>query len=50
VTAIDCKTAALTVSTVEPVSPLSVALIEDVPSATPLAEPCDPEAFEIVAT
>src|SRR5271157_219374 len=50
VTAIDCNTAALTVSTVEPVIPLSVALIVDVPVATPVAEPCDPDAFEIAAT
>ena len=39
VTAIDCRTAAVTVSTVEPVIPLSVALIVDVPVATPVASP-----------
>ncbi len=49
-TAIDCKTAALTVSTVELVTPLSVALIVEVPIITPVAKPCDPDAFEIVAT
>ena len=43
VTAIDCKTAALTVSTVEPTTPLSVALIVEVPSDTPVARPCDPD-------
>ena len=39
VTAIDCRTAAVTVSTVEPVMPPSVALIVDVPVATPVARP-----------
>ena len=34
VTAIDCSTAAVTVSTVEPVTPPSVALIVEVPGAT----------------
>ena len=48
--AIDCKTAALTVSTVEPATPLSVTLIVDVPVATPVAKPCDLAESEIVAT
>ena len=39
VTAIDCKTAAVTVSTVEPVIPPSVALIVEVPVATAVARP-----------
>ena len=39
VTAIDCRAAALTVSTVEPVMPPSVALMVDVPVATPVASP-----------
>ena len=46
VTAIDCSTAGLTVSTVEPVTPPSVALIVEVPVATPVASP----AAVIVAT
>jgi hypothetical protein len=50
VTAIDSKTAALTVSTVEPVMPSSVALMVDVPCATAVARPCEPEALEMVAT
>ena len=49
-TAIDRNTATLTASTVEPATPLSVALIVERPSATPVAKPCDLEAFEIVAT
>ena len=39
VTAIDCSTAAVTVSTVEPVTPLSVALMVLVPLLTPVARP-----------
>ena len=39
VTAIDCKTAAVTVSTVEPVTPPSVALIVEVPVDTAVARP-----------
>ena len=39
VTAIDWRVAALTVSTVEPVMPLSVAEIDEVPAATPVANP-----------
>ena len=39
VTAIDWRVAALTVSTVEPVTPLSVAEIVEVPAATPVATP-----------
>jgi hypothetical protein len=50
VTAIDWSTAAVTVSTVESVIPPSVAEIVDVPPATPVAMPCEPDAFEIVAT
>src|SRR5271166_5954489 len=46
VTAIDCNVAAVTVSTVEPVTPLSVALIEEVPVPTPVASP----AVVMVAT
>src|SRR5271157_4074404 len=46
VTAIDCKAAAVTVSTVEPLTPLSVALIFEVPVPTPVARP----AVVIVAT
>ena len=39
VTAIDCSVAAVTVSTVEPVTPLSVALMVLVPVFTPVARP-----------
>ena len=39
VTAIDCSAAAVTVSTVEPVTAPSVALIVLVPAATPVASP-----------
>jgi hypothetical protein len=46
VTAIDFSVALVTVITVEPVIPLRVALIVDVPLATPVARP----ALEIVAT
>ena len=46
VTAIETRTAGLTVSTVEPVTPPSVAVIVDVPVATPVARP----AAVIVAT
>ena len=46
VTAIDCRAAGVTVSTVEPLTPLSVALIVEVPGATPVARP----AAVIVAT
>ena len=38
-TAIDCRTAAVTVSTVEPVTPPSVALMVEVPVATAVARP-----------
>src|SRR5262249_9478856 len=44
------RTAGVTVSTVEPVIPLSVALICDVPVATPDAMPTAPGVLEIVAT
>ena len=46
VTAIDCSAAAVTVSTVEPVTPPSVALMVLVPIATAVAKP----AALIVAT
>ena len=46
VTAIDWSTAAVTVSTVEPLTPPSVALIVEVPVATAVARP----AAVIVAT
>ena len=46
VTAMDWSAAAVTVSTVEPVVPLSVALIVEVPVPTPVANP----AAVIVAT
>ena len=46
VTAIDCSAAAVTVNTVEPVIPLSVALIVEVPAPTAVASP----VLEIVAT
>ena len=39
VTAIDCKTAAVTVSTVEPVTPPRVALMFEVPVDTAVASP-----------
>ncbi len=46
VTAIDSNVAAVTVRTVEPVTPLSIALIVEVPTPTPVARP----ALVIVAT
>jgi len=39
VTAMDCSVAAVTVRVVEPVTPLSVALISEVPVFTPVARP-----------
>ncbi len=42
VTAIERRTAGVTVSTVEPVMPLSVALIVDVPVSTAVATPFEP--------
>jgi hypothetical protein len=42
VTAIDCSVGAVTVSTVEPATAPSVALIALVPGATPLARPLAP--------
>jgi len=39
VTAIDCSTAAVTVSVVEPVTPPNIALIALIPGATPVASP-----------
>ena len=39
VTAMDCSVAALTVMTVEPVTPLRVALMELVPTFTAVARP-----------
>src|SRR5262249_40229063 len=48
VTAIEAS-AGVTVSTVDPVTPASVALIVDVPAASALASPIDPAVFEIVA-
>ena len=50
VRAIDTRTAGLTVSTVVPLIPLSVAVIVEVPVARPVARPFDPETFEMVAT
>ena len=50
VTAIDWRAAALTVRTVEPLMPPSVALIVEVPVATAVARPCEPAVLEIVAT
>ena len=50
VSASDSSTAGLTVSTVEPVIPSSVALIVVGPCPTPVARPCDPEVLEMVAT
>jgi hypothetical protein len=44
---IDCNTAALTVSSVVPLMPLSAALMVDAPVATPVARPVD---APIVAT
>ena len=49
VTQIDWRTAGLTVSDVEPVTPSNVALIDEVPVASAGATPIDPAAFEIVA-
>ena len=54
VTAIDTRTGAVTVSGVEPVMPLSVALMLEVPVATPVAKPlavivATPEADELHA-
>jgi hypothetical protein len=49
VTAIETKTAGVTVSVVLPLTAPSVAEIVDVPAATPAARPFEPAAFEIVA-
>ena len=50
VTVIDCSTAGVTVSTDVPKTPDRAALIKDVPGAREMARPCDPTAFETVAT
>jgi hypothetical protein len=50
VTMIISRIAGVTVSTVVPVTPSSVARIVDVPLATPVATPGDVEALEIVDT
>ena len=50
VTAMVWRAAAVTVSTVEPLTPPRVALIEDVPVPTPLANPvAEMVATEVVA-
>jgi hypothetical protein len=49
VTAIDSSSGAATVITVEPVIVPSVALIVEVPCATAVARPWEPETLEIVA-
>ena len=49
-TEIDCSVAALTVNTVEPLTPLSVALMVEEPVATPVAKPApEIEATVVVA-
>jgi hypothetical protein len=50
VTSIDTRTAAVTVSVVEPETEPNCALICVVPGNAPMATPCEPAAFEIVAT
>ena len=50
VTWIDTSVAAVTVSVVEPVLPPNVARIVVDPMASADARPCEPAAFEIVAT
>ena len=50
VTVIDCKTAAVTVSTVVPVTPANAALMDDVPFASDVARPAEPGSLEIMAT
>ena len=50
VTAMDCRVAAVTVRTVEPVIPESAAETVEVPAVTPVARPFDPAALEMVAT
>lgn len=50
VTTIERRTAGVTVSTVEPVIPFSVALILDVPVSTAVATPFEPAELEMVAT
>ena len=40
----------VTVSCVDPLRPLNEALMVEVPTATPVARPCEPDALETVAT
>jgi hypothetical protein len=47
---INWRDADVTVSTVEPATPPNMAVMVDVPGATPVARPCEPAALEIVAT
>jgi hypothetical protein len=49
VTAIETSVAGVTVSVVEPTTVSSVALMVVLPVVAPLARPCEPAAFEIVA-
>ena len=49
VTEIEARTAAVTVSVVEPVTPERVAEMVDVPTPTPVARPWLPAALETVA-
>src|SRR5262245_19097915 len=50
VTAIDRSAAGVTVSTVDPAMPFSIALIVDVTVASVVARPCEPAALDTVAT
>ena len=50
VTAMETNAAAVTVSTVEPVTPPSLALIAAVPVPAAVARPCEPAALETAAT
>ena len=49
ITAIDCSAVGVTDSTVVPVTPSNVALIEELPGANAVARPCEPKSLEIVA-
>ena len=50
VTAIEASVAAVTESNIEPVCPERLDEMAEVPTATPVASPMEPLAFEIVAT
>lgn len=50
VTSMEARVTAVTVRVAEPDIPPYVAMMEVVPTPTPVVNPCDPEAFEMLAT